>query len=84
MARCRSLQTFPINNISFVLVVITLIVTFGLAIYEFFFRQNNIGIVFFLVVVLYLMAMWSYFTAVFSDPGRVPVYYGLYSEHLPG
>jgi palmitoyltransferase ZDHHC2/15/20 len=39
---------------------------------------------FYLTMVVYLLAMWSYFASAFTMPGVVPLYWGIYSEKVPG
>lgn len=84
MARCRSLSTYPWKNPMFIGVICALIGTYVLFDLEFYIWEKNVGVMFYLTMVVYLLAMWSYFTSAFMAPGVVPLYWGIYSEKVPG
>ena len=84
MGRCRPCDKFPWKNPNFIGVIIALILVYLLFNYEFLFRENNVGVIFYIILFLFLMAMWSYFAAAFTNPGPVPVFWGIYSEHQSG
>ena len=84
MARLKSWESINCKQGNFIAVILALVLSYILFNYEYFFRQNNISVLFYIILFLYLMAMWSYFAAAFTDPGRVPSFYGVYSQHLEG
>jgi len=64
--------------------ICVLVLTYLLFDYEFYILENNLGVMFYLTMLFYLLAMWSYFTSAFTAPGPVPIYWGIYSEKVPG
>lgn len=79
MAKLRTCSSFSCKNPNFIAVVLTLLLSFALFIYEYFFVEQKITVFMFIICFFYLLSLWSYAASVACNPGSVPVYYGLYS-----
>jgi hypothetical protein len=77
----RSFSNFSMSNPNFLGVVFALLLVFALYLLEFFlydYARLSVwwvaGTSFF-----YVMSMWSYVSVVVTEPGSVPVLWGLYN-----
>lgn len=79
----RSCSDFSFNNPNFIGIVIALLTVFFLYVYEFFVREGTGLHVAWLVVTsfFYAMSLWSYIVVTITDPGRVPLMWGVYNEN---
>lgn len=84
MAKVRSWEGFSCKNPNFVGVCIVLVLSFGLLVYQFFILEDKVGLYLIIIGVFFLISMWSYVASVCCNPGKVPAYYGLYSQRIPG
>jgi hypothetical protein len=82
MTTFRSWSQFDCKNPNFIAVVFALIAVFVIYAYEFIFRDGHYMIVpwFILTSFFFLMAMWSYIAVVVTEPGNVPLYWGMYED----
>ncbi len=77
----RSCSSFPFTNPNFIGVVFALLLVFALYLLEFFLYEYARLSVWWVAATsfFYVMSMWSYVAVVVTDPGRVPVMWGVYN-----
>lgn len=78
----RTCKESPLRNPNFVGVILALLLVFFLYLYEFVILEDGVGTVWTVATCFcYGMSVWSFVAVAVTDPGKVPVMWGLYNSN---
>lgn len=82
MSNLPSLKLSKLFNPYFLAVTLFIAFNYFVFVYEYMIMRNPPGMLIMLAVfhLIFIMLLWSMFRSIFSDPGKVPIYWGFFAE----
>ena len=81
MASPSDLKLKRLFNPYFLAVSLFIAFNYFVFVYEYMIKRNPPGMMIMLAVfhLVFIMLLWSMFRSIFSDPGKVPIYWGFFA-----
>ena len=81
MANSSDLKLKRLFNPYFLAVSLFIGFNYFVFVYEYMIKSNPPGMMIMLAVfhLVFIMLIWSMFRSIFSDPGKVPIYWGFFA-----